>query len=222
MIRVTRDKSRSKDRRRPYQVFVDQVAVGELRRGETKDFAVTSGAHQLRVSIDAEYSDEWHVSMAGGEPVVFVCRSRGSRSDGHLDLFLADPADHRAVVRPSDDRATRDLAIRQRVVTRDGRVMSVWAHRSGYLRSLDPGSSGSGGDEFFVELAYYILVLPVLSLVRWVRHRLLFRRGWSVGVVRKRRFLWPKKVRLERFRTEAEARARVVEVMSEVERWPTK
>ncbi len=100
------------------------------------------------------------------------------------------------------------MATKQRVLTRDGQVLSVWAHRSGYLRSVDPGSGSTDAGAFLLELAIYVLVLPLLAVVRWVRHRLLFKRGWSVGVVRERRFLWPKKVRLERFRTEAEARAR--------------
>jgi hypothetical protein len=65
-----------------------------------------------------------------------------------------------------------------------------------------------------------VLVLPVLSVLRWVRHRLVFKRGWSVGVVRKRRLLWPKKVRLERFATAAEAGARAALVVAEVESWP--
>lgn len=217
-IRVTRDRTRSKDRRRPYRVVVDGFEAGEVRRGETKDFAVEPGAHELRVSIEFEHSEEWHVSVGDGDLVAFVCRSRGRLADGHVDLFLADPLDRRAHLEPLTDLSDVDGATRQRVVTRDGRVLIVWAHRSGYLRSLDPGADGGSGDEFFVVLAYYILVLPVLSVVRWVRHRVLFKRGWSVGVVRKRRFLWPEKVRVERFPDEAQARARVPEVMAELVR----
>lgn len=217
-IRVRRDRARSKDRRLPYVVSVDGYGVAEVRRGETKQVPVAPGVHRVAVSIDFEHSQAWQVSLAGGDVVAFVCRSRGSRSDGHLDLFLENPRDGRAVAVPSIDSAERDMANRQRVVTRDGRVLAVWAHRSGYLRSLDPGSTSSTGDEFVVELAYYIFVLPVLAGLRRVRHRLLFKRGWSVGVVRKRRFLWPKKVRLERFAGEAEARARAAALLAELER----
>lgn len=169
------------------------------------------------MSVEFEHSREWRASPVDGEAVSFVCRSRGPRTGGRVDLFLADPGDRRAVLLPEVDPPERDVATKQRVVARDGRVLSVWAHRSGYLRSLDPATSGSGDDAFLVELAYWVLVLPVLSLVRWVRHHLLFKRGWWVGVVRKRRFLWPEKVRLERFRTEAEARARAAEVIADLE-----
>lgn len=217
-IRVTRDTARTKDRKRAYAVMVDWTQVGELRRGETRDFAVSPGTRAVRVSVEFEHSVEWDVALAAGDEVSLVCRSRGKRSDGNLDLYLADPDDERA--RRRHDDPDRDLPNRQRVVTRDGRVLFVWAHPSGYLRSLDPGQGGSDGDSFVVELAYWVLVLPVLALVRWVRHRLLFKGGWSVGVVRKRRFLWPKKVRLERLGSEAGARARAAEVIAELEDGP--
>ena len=102
-------------------------------------------------------------------------------------------------------------------MTRDGQVLLVWAHRSGYLRSFDPGADAIDGDAFVLVLLLYVLVVPVLCLLRWVRHRILFKRGWSIGVVRNRRFLWPKKVRLERYPTEGEARARVDQVIGELE-----
>lgn len=50
------------------------------------------------------------------------------------------------------------------------------------LRSLDPETGSGDADAALIELAYYVLVLPVLSVVRWVRHRLIFKRGRSVGV----------------------------------------
>ena len=53
------------------------------------------------------------------------------------------------------------------------------------------------------------MVLLVLCLPRWVRDRVLFKRGWRV--------LWPKKVRLERYPDEASARARAAEVLSEID-----
>ena len=65
----------------------------------------------------------------------------------------------------------------------------VWAHRSGYLRSFDPGADAIDGDALVLVLLLYVLVVPVLCLLRWVRHRILFKRGWSIGVVRNRRFL---------------------------------
>lgn len=219
-IRVTREAGRSVDRRRAYSVVVDDTEVGQLKRGEMKDFPLRPGSHVVRVSIDAHTSRAWETSLGEDDVVSFVCRSR-RKSDNHVDLFLADAGDQRTRHRPLDDHGERDVGTKQRVLTRDGQVLYVWAHRSGYLRSLDPGSGSSDTTTFFVELAIYVLVLPVLAVLRWVRHRLLFKRGWSVGVVRERRFLWPKKVRLERLRTEAEARARAAEVIAELEGSPT-
>lgn len=221
-VRITRDRARSKDRRRPYTVFVDNQATGEVHRGQILDLPVSPGIHVVRVSVGEDTSDsrEWHVTLRDADVVSFRCRSRAKKSAGPIDLYLEDPRDHRVQLVPLPDLLERDLGRKQRVVTRDGQELAVWAHRSGYLRSLDPGPSTAGGDAALLELAVYILVLPVLALVRWVRHRLLFKRGWSVGVVRSRRFLWPKKVRLERFRTEAEARARAAEVIAEFERSP--
>ena len=215
-IRVTREAGRSVDRRRPYNVVVDDVEVGQLHRGETNEVPMRPGAHVLRMSIDSQTSRAWETSLAEDDVVSFVCRSR-RKSDGHIDLFLVDAGDERARLRPLAELGERDMATKQRVLTRDGQVLSVWAHRSGYLRSLDPGSGSTDASAFLLELAIYVLVLPVLAVLRRVRHRLLFKRGWSVGVVRERRFLWPKKVRLERFGTEAEARARTREVIAELE-----
>ena len=215
-VRVSRDSGRSADRSQAYMVSVDGTQVGELGRGATQDFPVAAGRHVLWVGVDGVESRQWDVALAAGDTVQFSCRSR-TKWANHVDLYLADPTDNRAGVRPPPDVGTRDTAKKQRVVTRDGRVLFVWAHRSGYLRSIDPGASSGNGDAFFVELALYVLVMPVLGVLRWVRHRLLFRRGWSVGVVRNRRFLWPKKVGLDRYRTEAEARAKAEQVIAELE-----
>jgi hypothetical protein len=218
VIGVTWGKGRTKDRQRAYAIYVDDVVAGELRRGRTTDVSVPAGRHVVRVSVELEHSRQWDVVVSEGDVVALVCRPRGKLSDGRVDLFLADPADPRATLPPLDDLSERDFARKQRVVGRDGQVLFVWAHKSGYLRSLDIGTGDP--EAFLLEMAYYVLVLPVLGVVRSVRHRLVFKRGWSVGVVRKRRFLWPTKVRLERLAGEAEARARAAQVLAEMERWP--
>ena len=213
-VRVARDRGRD---RRPYAIVVDGAQVGELGRGETEDVAVDPGRHQVWVAVQPAHSRGWEVSLQSGDTVSFVCRSAAKKSGGRVDLFLAEPDDRQARLLPPEGEADRDLARHQQVLTPDGQVLSVWAHKSGYFRSLDPGAGGGGSDAFLVELALYILVLPVLGVLRWVRHRLVFKRGWSVGVVRARRFLWPKKVRLERFGTEAEARAGAARLIAELE-----
>ncbi len=213
-VRVARDRGRD---RRPYEIVVDGAQAGQVGRGETKEVAVGAGRHEVWVSAPPAHSRPWEVSLQAGDTVSFVCRSAAKKAGGEVDLFLAEPDDRRTRLLPPEGETDRDLARRQRVLTRDGRVLSVWAHKSGYFRSLDPGAGAGGSDAFLVELALYILVLPVLGVLRWVRHRLVFKRGWSVGVVRSRRFLWPKKVRLERFGTEAEARAGAARLIAELE-----
>ena len=213
-VRVARDR---RGYRHPYGIVIDGVQLGGLGRGETKTISVAPGDHVVWTATERAESRHWEVSLRDGETVGFECRSRSKQAEGPVDLFLTDPGDQRAQLLAPDDGAEPAPTRRHRVVSRDGQVHTVWAHRSGYLRSLDPGSGSSSGDAFLVELAYYVLVLPVLGVVRWVRHRLVFRGGWSVGVVRSRRFLWPKKVRVERFRTEADARSRVAGVIAELE-----
>ncbi len=196
--------------------------MGDLAPGETAEFPVGPGDHVVWISVDFERSRQLSVSLADGDVVHLLCRSRGKTpAEAYVDLYLGDPNDQRVQVRPSGDDWPEDMAVKHRAVTRDGQVLAVWAHKSGYLRSLDPGSNSGGGDSFLVEMAFYILVIPVLAGLRWVRHRFVFERGWSVGVVRNRGFLWPEKVRLERFPHEAKARARAAEVWSDVENWPS-
>lgn len=215
-VRIARDGGRSTDRRRAYTVVIDGTDVGELPHGVTRDFPVSHGSHVVSVGIDHMESRQWSIRVAGDDVVSFACRSRSKHSN-HVDLFLTDADDKRAAVCSPADSDSRDLAKKQRVITRDGQVLYVWAHRSGYLRSLDPGSASNAGNDVLVELALYVLVLPVLAVLRRVRHHLLYRRGWSVGVVSSRRFLWPKKVRLERFRDEAQARVRAAQLIGELE-----
>ncbi len=103
-IRVMRDRARSKDRRRGYEIWVDGLQVGQVLRGETKELSVAPGAHVLRMSIDFEHSREWECALSADDVASFICRSRGKKSDGNLDLFLAEPAEGRVLLfrlRPS-------------------------------------------------------------------------------------------------------------------------
>ncbi len=103
-IRVTRDRARSKDRRRAYEIWVNGIQVGQVLRGETKDLSVAPGARTLRISIDFEHSREWECALSADDVASFICRSRGKKSDGNLDLFLAEPAEGRVLLfrlRPS-------------------------------------------------------------------------------------------------------------------------
>lgn len=156
-IRVTRDSRRRIDRRRAYRVFVDETPLGEVRRGERVEYPVPPGRHVVRVSFESAHSRDWEIRVRSGDVVSFVCRSRRS-SGSHVDVFLADASDERAALLPVPDRTEHDAAVKQRVLTRDGAVLDVWAHRSGYLRSLDPGTSENS--DAFGQLAYIVFVLP--------------------------------------------------------------
>ena len=75
-----------------------------MLRGETKELSVAPEAHVLRMSIDFEHSREWECTLSADDVVSFICRSRGKKSDGDFDLFLAEPADGRLLLfrlRPS-------------------------------------------------------------------------------------------------------------------------
>ncbi len=219
-IQVTRDKTRSQDQAKAYMILVDGEKVGDLPRGKTVTIPVTPGDHVVWVSVSFEQSRQLSVSLVDGDVIHLMCRSRPKQLvNAHVDLYLADPTDRRIHVRASGEDQPQDMAVKHRAVTRDGQILAVWAHKSGYLRSLDPGANSSDGEGFLVEMAIYIVALPVLFVLRWVRHRLVFKRGWSVGVVRDRNFLWPEKVRLERFPDEVRARERAAEVWSDIGTW---
>ena len=97
-IRVMRDRARSKDRRRGYEIWMDGLQVGQVLRGETKELSVAPGTHVLTMSIDFEHSREWECALSADDVVSFICRSRGKKSDGDLDLFLAEPGDERVLL----------------------------------------------------------------------------------------------------------------------------
>jgi len=216
-IRVSRDRARrSKDRTRAYGILVDDYEVGRLARGQSAAFAVTGGEHRVRAAVELDYSREWVVSLLGGDDVELVCRSRRKRAgEDYLDIRPVDPDDPRARPQDASETGDRDYGQRQRVLTRDGRMLTVWAHKSGYSRSLDPGGGGDP-DTILIELALYVLVAPIVCLLRWARHRFVFRRGWSVAVFSKRRFLWARKLRLERFRSETDAKVRAAALFEEL------
>jgi hypothetical protein len=94
LLRITR-KSEFKDFLRAYKVIVDGNVVGRIRHGETKEFPVTSGEHDLSLRIDWCGSDEFHFTVAEGDVINFNarCNTRVSKLGyrRHPSFFGPDP-----------------------------------------------------------------------------------------------------------------------------------
>jgi hypothetical protein len=159
----------------------------------------------VRARAGWQHSERWRTSVTNRDAVGFQCRWVGRGADAHLDLCPSDPYDGRARPQPPAVAMPGDGLRRQRVTTRDGRVLTVRVHKSGYLRSLDPDSGPVGSHD------------PAwMALLRRLAFHMVFKGGWSVAVVRTRRLLWDKVVRQERFPTKAGATSRAVELVDEL------
>ncbi len=73
-LRIIRDSGYA-DRLRAYQVIVDSKQVGDLRDGQTKEFPVSAGQHQLSLKIDWCGSKTVLFSVAEGDTVTFHAKS---------------------------------------------------------------------------------------------------------------------------------------------------
>src|SRR5664279_2250666 len=80
LIRITRDRGFA-DRMRAYRVLVDGQEIGEIRSGETKEFPIAAGPHELTARIDWAGSQVIRFTAAEGTVSCFVARSnlRGAR-----------------------------------------------------------------------------------------------------------------------------------------------
>jgi hypothetical protein len=63
------------DRLRDYRVLLDGREIGRIGNGEDKDFAVTSGHHQLVVKIDWCRSNIVTFDIAEDQSAKFICGS---------------------------------------------------------------------------------------------------------------------------------------------------
>lgn len=127
---------------------------------------------------------------------------------GLLDRW--DKRNQRIVEKQNRDGLRRDRESAEThftVTSGDGRTLTVWVQPSGY-----PFRFGDGGADWF-DFVY----LPVLWTVAILRHRHQFRRGWSVAVITRGR-LFEKILRLERFASKDEAKARAAELAHELTR----
>ncbi|QQS41624.1 MAG: hypothetical protein IPM63_01385 [Acidobacteriota bacterium] len=94
MIKVKRGSSWA-DALRSYEVLLDGEVIGQIKRGEEKDFEVPHGPHELAVKID------WCTTPAVpfeyiGEPVHFECGNalKGWRSMVAIVYVLLWPSEY--------------------------------------------------------------------------------------------------------------------------------
>ena len=74
LLRIVRD-SGYEDRVRAYKVIVDGKTAGEIRNGETKEFPVSSGQHEVSLKIDWCRSRVLPFTVAEGDSVTFDVQS---------------------------------------------------------------------------------------------------------------------------------------------------
>jgi hypothetical protein len=87
-IRLVRDSGWA-DRLRAYHVIVDGEEVGEISNGETKDFRVSPGHHQIRLKIDWCGSNILAFEVAEGDKPTFYAKSNLRRGRVWLGLWYA-------------------------------------------------------------------------------------------------------------------------------------
>lgn len=63
------------DRLRAYQVILDGAKIGEVRNGQTQQFAIAPGQHTLSLKIDWCVSNTIDFTSAGDEEIRFKAKS---------------------------------------------------------------------------------------------------------------------------------------------------
>ena len=74
ILEIRRDSGYA-DRLRAYGVVVDGVKIGAIRNGETKQFPVSAGQHELRMKMDWCGSAPAYFDASEGRVVVFQANS---------------------------------------------------------------------------------------------------------------------------------------------------
>jgi hypothetical protein len=74
LLKIVRDSGYA-DRLRAYKVVVDGKTVGEIRDGETKEFPISDGQHELSLKIDWCGSQTIHFTTAHGDALTFNAKS---------------------------------------------------------------------------------------------------------------------------------------------------
>jgi hypothetical protein len=110
LLRIVRDSGYA-DLLRAYQVIVDGREVGEVRDGETKEFPVAGGTHQLRLKIDWCGSKTVSFTVSEMETAIFQAKSnlRGGKLFAALRFVLFD-RDSYLLLEPGLDQSRKHVA----------------------------------------------------------------------------------------------------------------
>ena len=88
-ICISRSSRYWRDRIRSYRVILDDGQIGLIGSGETRDFVIEAGRHDLRLKIDWTQSQTVQFDIDQGELVQFKCQPIGNTFTGLIDLVRA-------------------------------------------------------------------------------------------------------------------------------------
>jgi hypothetical protein len=77
------------DHFRSYSIMLDGAKMGEIKRGETREFSIPSGQHQLSMKIDWCRSNMVQFAASDSDVFVFLARSKVKESGGLTALYYA-------------------------------------------------------------------------------------------------------------------------------------
>jgi hypothetical protein len=74
LLKIVRDSGYA-DRLRAYKVIVDGKTAGQIRDGETKEFPISGGQHDLSLKIDWCGSQRVQFTISDGDALTFHAKS---------------------------------------------------------------------------------------------------------------------------------------------------
>src|SRR6476661_2145027 len=77
------------DNFRSYSIVLDGAKLGEIKRGETLEFPIPSGQHQLSMKIDWCRSNMIQFAASDSDVLVFLARPKVKESGGLTALYYA-------------------------------------------------------------------------------------------------------------------------------------
>lgn len=100
-LSVSRERSISNALRR-FTVLIDDRAVDKIKAGETKDYALSSGQHVVRVAIDLYKSKPLTLNLKPGETVNLSCGDQAPRTLSESFSLRGMEQSLKAVTSPGD------------------------------------------------------------------------------------------------------------------------
>ena len=100
-----------RDLLRAYKIIVDDRQIGEIRHGQTREFPISAGQHQLALRIDWCGSKTLTFSVLEQDIVTFHAGSnlRGAKAISALWYVLFD-RDSYLLIEPDSEQLARDAA----------------------------------------------------------------------------------------------------------------